>query len=81
MGIRFSHFLGFVWINKKNLSKSMYGKDMDIPMEFHPILHEMGKKISNFFKNPRAGKDMVFHRIFPSYGNLYIPRHWGLHEF
>ena len=24
---------------------------------------------------------MVFHRIFPLYGNLYIPKHWELHGF
>ena len=24
---------------------------------------------------------MAFHRIFPFYGNLYIPKHWELHGF
>ena len=26
-----------------------------------------------FLKNPQPGNDVAFHRIFPFYGNLYIP--------
>lgn len=34
----------------------------------------------NFFKSPQLGNYMAFHRIFPCYGNLDIPRHWGLYK-
>ena len=34
MGIHSSHILGIVWINKKNLSKPMSGKDLGIPIYF-----------------------------------------------
>ena len=44
------------------------------------IFHELGKIFPKFFKNSQPGNDMAFHRILPCYGNLYIPRHWGLHE-
>ena len=30
---------------------------------------------SNFLKNPQPQNDMAFHRIFPFYGNLYVPKH------
>ena len=36
---------------------------------------------SNFLKNPHPGNVMAFHRIFPFYGNLHIPKHWELHGF
>ena len=36
---------------------------------------------SNFLKNPQPGNDMAFHRMFPFYGNLYIPKHWEWHGF
>ena len=36
---------------------------------------------SNFLQNPQPENDMAFHKIFPFYGNLYIPKHWELHGF
>ena len=36
---------------------------------------------SHFLKNPQSANDMAFHRIFPFYGNLYIPKHWELDGF
>ena len=36
-------------------------------------------KTSNFLKDPEPGYDMAFPRIFPFYGNWYIPKHWELH--
>ena len=36
---------------------------------------------SNFLKNPQPANDMAFHRIFPFYGNFYIPKHLELHGF
>ena len=36
---------------------------------------------SNFLKNPQPGNDMAFHRIFPFFGNLCIPKHRELHVF
>ena len=36
---------------------------------------------SNFLKHLQTRNDMAFDRIFPCYGNLYIPKHWGLHGF
>ena len=35
----------------------------------------------NFFKSPQLGNYMAFHRIFPCYGNLDIPGHWGLYKY
>ena len=51
-GNSLSPCFAIVWINRKNLFKSMSEKDMS-------IFHEMGKKFSNFFKNPQPGNDMV----------------------
>ena len=34
---------------------------------------------SNFLKKTGPGNDMVFHKIFQFYGNLYISKHWKLH--
>ena len=36
---------------------------------------------TNFLRNPQLGNDMAFHRIFPFYGNLYIPKDWDLRGF
>ena len=36
---------------------------------------------TNFLRNPQPGNDMAFHRIFPFYGNLHIPKNWELHRF
>ena len=36
---------------------------------------------SNFLKNPQPGNEMAFHRIFPFYGDLYIPKDWESHGF
>ena len=49
----------------------MSGKDMGIPIYFPTFP----------FTNPQPGNDMAFRRISPWYGNLHIPRHWGLHGF
>ena len=55
-------------------------------MVFHTMMfyltHALGIVwISLEVLKPQAGNDMAFHRIFPNYGNLQIPRHWGLHGF
>ena len=48
MEIYFSHVLEILWIHRKNLSRSMNGKDMDIPIYFPWT----GKNIPKFLQKP-----------------------------
>ena len=61
MGIHSSHILGIVWINKKNLSKSMSGKDLGIPIYFP----WNGEKALTFFQKPTAWEQYGFPQNIP----------------
>ena len=77
MGIHFPLVLGVLWINRKNLSKSMSEKDMGI------LIYSSwnGKKSQISSKTHSLGAIKFFTEYFHVIRILHISRHRGLHEF